>query len=293
MGMGGLAWLGGILNKPGRVIRGALGGQPRELLNVIPFSDAMRITDPTQEVRGQDLIGASPDTPFFSPEGLAGFGVDVLLDPLTYTGFGAVGSATRLGKTANKLGVMPKTGAGRAAGVAAGSMEADTLARAVANVPTGPVPASAVAQVANKPLGGHIGFGLPFGMSDTLPFNLEPLGQALSTIGGATVGKIPGVQGALQAGRTVGAPIGRALKGLVQPQMMGQFSEVGQEVAPRLFGAAQQGEEAAKGVIANIAREAGVDMLKSGQELRNLVEQPGLVASTPQLQRAADMIRTE
>ncbi len=114
VGLGGLSFLGGILNKPGRVVRGLLGGQPREALNLIPFSDALGITDPTQEVRGQDLLGSPKDTPFFSPEGLAGFGVDVLSDPLTYLSFGGH-ALSKAGLAAKKAGALPATVAERVA----------------------------------------------------------------------------------------------------------------------------------------------------------------------------------
>ncbi len=100
----GLSFVAGALNKPGRAIRGLLGGTPREALNLIPFSDALGITDPTQEVRGSHLlynmgITDNKDPSLFSPEGAAGLGVDIATDPLTWIPGGALlrgaGAATR------------------------------------------------------------------------------------------------------------------------------------------------------------------------------------------------------
>jgi hypothetical protein len=45
--MGGLQYIGETLDKPGRAVRGLLGGQgPAALANLIPFSDTLGITDP-------------------------------------------------------------------------------------------------------------------------------------------------------------------------------------------------------------------------------------------------------
>ncbi len=42
-----LEYAGGIEEKfGGRAIRGLLGGKPRELLSVVPFSDTLGITEP-------------------------------------------------------------------------------------------------------------------------------------------------------------------------------------------------------------------------------------------------------
>jgi hypothetical protein len=53
--LSGMAWLGETLGKPGRMVRGLLGGNPRELLNAVPFSDSLGITDPTKQTSGEDL----------------------------------------------------------------------------------------------------------------------------------------------------------------------------------------------------------------------------------------------
>jgi len=49
-----LAYLGESLDKPGAAIRGLLAGKPAELLNLIPFSDALGITS------SEGLLGGTP-----------------------------------------------------------------------------------------------------------------------------------------------------------------------------------------------------------------------------------------
>src|SRR5262245_21103149 len=55
-GIGGLQYIGETLDKPGRDVRGLLAGRPGELANLIPFSDTMGLTDPTQATSGRDLL---------------------------------------------------------------------------------------------------------------------------------------------------------------------------------------------------------------------------------------------
>src|SRR5262245_20329115 len=56
--LGALGYVGSSLGKAfgGRAIRGILGGRPEEALSAIPFSDSLGITDPSEEVRGEDLL---------------------------------------------------------------------------------------------------------------------------------------------------------------------------------------------------------------------------------------------
>lgn len=100
-----LQWLGETLDKPGRAVRGLLGGKTSELMNLIPFSDTFGLTDPSQQVTGRDLLEDSGLLEK-NQEGLdfgdvAGFGAEVLLDPLTYVGIGAF---THAGKAALRAG---------------------------------------------------------------------------------------------------------------------------------------------------------------------------------------------
>lgn len=121
-GMSGLQYVGETLDKPGQALRGLLAGKPAELLNLIPFSDAlgitssegvlgkygMNLTDDEDAVSGRDLLekmGALQE----NQDGLdwgdvAGFGVDILTDPTTWipgVGF------TKLGKAFKKAGLLP------------------------------------------------------------------------------------------------------------------------------------------------------------------------------------------
>lgn len=114
--LGGLAWLGETLDKPGRAVRGMLSGLMGGdwgggLLNLIPFSDTRGITDASKSVSGRDLLETAgilgANTPGFDMGDVAGFGAEVLLDPLSYATLG--GSAlTKSGKVAKALGVMPE-----------------------------------------------------------------------------------------------------------------------------------------------------------------------------------------
>ncbi len=213
----GLGWIGGSLGKAfgGRAIRGLMGGRPEELLSIIPWSDTLGITDPSKEVTGAELLG-NKNADFLSPEGIGGLVLEAALDPATYlTGPGA--ALTSLGRTAAKAGIKVPTSIA-VKGLAAGTREADDLARVVkaatpqatqaakeaaeaaakAKVPlgswTGPVSPMDLAEVAGKPLGGHVGVGLPF-MDPLATFDLSrPLEMA-----GNVASKIPGAQTAWNA----------------------------------------------------------------------------------------------
>ena len=103
--MGALQWVGETLDKPGRAVRGLLGGKPEELLNLVPLSDSFGLTDPKDSVSGRDLLEQS-GVLGYNEEGfdfgdVAGFAADVALDPLTYVGLGGL---TQAGKAATKSG---------------------------------------------------------------------------------------------------------------------------------------------------------------------------------------------
>lgn len=110
---GGLQYLGDSLSKAfgGRAVRSLLGAartgdasRLRDVLSVIPFSDALGITDPTQETTGKELLGYDKNddswTSFFG-----GLGTDILTDPGTFINpFGK----TLQGIAAAKAGLLPK-----------------------------------------------------------------------------------------------------------------------------------------------------------------------------------------
>lgn len=133
-GRSGLSWIAGSLDKAlgGRAIRGALGGQPRELLSIIPFSDTMGLTDEQERVSGEDLARKYGLLRGYGVQGrfemrdLVGPAIEAALDPGTYLTFGA-GALTKAGGTAKKLGIVPKSAAGRIAGFAS----ADDIAKAM------------------------------------------------------------------------------------------------------------------------------------------------------------------
>jgi hypothetical protein len=118
--LGGLGYVGGTLGKlfGGRAIRGALGGNARELLSVIPGSDTFGITDQTQEVHGEDLLKqwglleGEGQKGSFELRDLAGPALEAALDPGTYLTLGA-GALTEAGKAAKAGGTLEKTLAGR------------------------------------------------------------------------------------------------------------------------------------------------------------------------------------
>lgn len=117
-----LAWLAQTIDKPGRAIRGLLAGQPSELLNLVPFSDTLGITDPNQSVTGRDLLrkmgmADQEDTwgNFFG-----GLGTEILLDPLNALSLGTKSALTATGRELAKAGTLGKTAAERLATKEAG-----------------------------------------------------------------------------------------------------------------------------------------------------------------------------
>jgi hypothetical protein len=126
-----LAWLGDTLDKPGRAVRGLLGGRPEELANLIPFSDTLGITnsegllggtplqvsDRENALSGRDLlreyglVGNEDNWGNFA----AGLGTEIALDPLNLLSLGTGTAVTQAGKIAAKAGLLPA----RAVGIAA------------------------------------------------------------------------------------------------------------------------------------------------------------------------------
>jgi len=113
-GQGALGYLGSSLDKlGGRELRGLLGGNPKELLSAIPFSDTLGITDPRDIVSGRELYDRLGDRFGWNTRGdqgwgssLAGMGMEAALDPLTL--LGGLGLARKglgfLGSSAREAG---------------------------------------------------------------------------------------------------------------------------------------------------------------------------------------------
>lgn len=117
----GVQWVAGSLGKLGRTVRNAIGlatgvddASARELLAFLPFSDTLGITDPKDEVFGRDLLDSWGVTARNKPGiaglrdfmgDLAGFGVDVFTDPLSYIN-GPMSALTSGGKAAKAAGIL-------------------------------------------------------------------------------------------------------------------------------------------------------------------------------------------
>ncbi len=189
--MNALEYAGKSLDKAfgGRAVRGVLGGNPREALSIIPFSDTkipftnLSLTDEKDRVSGRDLLEnagilerKAPDAGF-QWDDLAGIAAEIALDPGTYLSFGA-GAGTKAFKAAEALNILPK---GRGAlmrgftnlddAARAGGMTAAQLTDAMAK--TG----YQATDILNKPLGSLASVGLPFGLSKRIPLGTGP--QAL------------------------------------------------------------------------------------------------------------------
>lgn len=98
-----------LVDKPARALRGLLGGQPRETLAIVPFSDTIGLTDPRQRLSGHDLTTrAGLTTHGGLADAIVGQGAEALLDPTgpLLAGIGAAAGGLGLAKLARtgKLG---------------------------------------------------------------------------------------------------------------------------------------------------------------------------------------------
>jgi hypothetical protein len=113
-----LGWIGSSLDKPGAAVRGLLSGDASQIANLIPFSDTLGITDPEQRVSGRNLLqkmGLFGDDAGIGGD-VAGFGAELLTDPLNFLGAGLARMMGKAGKTARA------TNATREVALAAGGM---------------------------------------------------------------------------------------------------------------------------------------------------------------------------
>ncbi len=198
---GGIGYVGASLAKPGRVIRCALAGRPRELLNVVPFSDALGWTDPAEETTGRDLLrqwGAVGDENNWG-NFLGGLAVDMATDPLMYATFGS-GAATQAGKVAQKIGALPAGQSARMGGSLRQILAASPELQAAAETAAGGT--RQLAGMIDRPLAGLFGWHVPFSGAFT------PGG-----IGGAFLEGQRGLDvlaGAGKVARAVGGPLAAA-----------------------------------------------------------------------------------
>lgn len=308
-----LSYLGRSLGKAfgGRAIRGGLGGNARELLSIIPFSDALGITKPEQEVFGSELLG-DKDAPFFSGTGLGGFALDVLTDPGSYLTFG--GSAlSRAGQVAKKAGILPKTTAARAGQTLEQAMaEAGktATARGLADDFASKVATAAEAnkvplnEILKETMGGTVGFGLPFmkpmavaGSKPLLMGADSYLAQGAGKLG-SLAEKLPGGSTAMNLLRRGGEalePLGRAGRKLFQPEMMGVGTKLGQQFATDLYSGIEAGHEAANIRIAGMAQDAaklGLLGPEGGEILRHGLEETATLPVSQAVRELTERIRS-
>jgi hypothetical protein len=178
-GASGLGYVASALDKPGRAVRGLLGGKPGEALAAIPFSDSLGLTNPDDAVSGRKLL----DDANVTSRGDKGWGAwglglaaEMALDPLTYLTFGAKAAVTPTGRAlANEgltrgmsrrqllAGFNDTESAMRAAGTPAHVIEHAFDAKLpVASSKMEAAAAKANAPIKDAPLSGLVGVGLPF-----------------------------------------------------------------------------------------------------------------------------------
>ena len=106
-----IGWVGGALDKPGRTVRQVLASvlNPKhktdwsEMLAWFPMSDTFGWTNPRDQATGKDILAW--DDPRSIWDDIAGFGVEVLTDPLNLVTFGG-NAMSRGGKALGKMGVL-------------------------------------------------------------------------------------------------------------------------------------------------------------------------------------------
>lgn len=165
--MSGLSMIGHALDKysGARALRGVLGDKPEEALSIIPFSDMMGLTKPENAVSGADLnkryFNASDDGIMST---LGGIATEIALDPTTYLTLG--GSAlTKTGAALAKHGYSPTKNVIQAA---KGLGSLDELrwindGKVLSSLrSTGLKDADIATEFLNQPLGGPLGFKIPF-----------------------------------------------------------------------------------------------------------------------------------
>lgn len=118
-GTGGLHYLASTLGKPDRAFRGLLSGDAREALSILPFSDSLGITDPSQEHTTDEIMQrlglvSKNDPSKWEARDFTVPLMDVLTSPTTYIGLAPL---TQAGKAARAAGTLTK---GLGASIAAG-----------------------------------------------------------------------------------------------------------------------------------------------------------------------------
>lgn len=221
-GLSALGYVGSSLDKPGAAVRGLLAGQPGQLANLIPFSDAMGITNEADRVSGRDLLEQygmlQANTPGLDWGDAAGFAAEVALDPLTYLSLG--GSAlTKAGRAADMAGTL--------AGAARGPMGELIQGARGAGIEAGER--------------GLVGIGLPFMQSRAIA-GTGPLAQ-----------KAAGYLDTAGDWLRYGNPVGLGMGALFDAPSMGQTTRAGQVAAKNIWELERAGETEALRQIGDIA----------------------------------------
>ncbi|MHC4702399.1 MAG: hypothetical protein ACYTFQ_17670 [Planctomycetota bacterium] len=210
--LSGLGTIAHTLGKPGAAVRGTISGLTGGewgggLLNLIPFSNTMGITDPEDWVYSRDIMrrmGLMGKKDTWGNFG-AGLAADIVTDPLSWTSFGAGGAASKAGQLLHKAGlaeflpdVLQATAKGsKALGPRVGGMTT-TLKEALENLP-GPVRKAApgkiktageamgvnAADLMDTPLRGLMGIHAPLMPSKQIATVGSQAGPVAKAIGGA------------------------------------------------------------------------------------------------------------
>lgn len=295
--LGGLGYVGSVLEKTfgGRAVRGILGGKPRELLSVLPFSDTLGITDENDRVSGQELLGFDKDDHDWGAL-LPGMAAEIALDPGTYLTFGA-GALTGAGKVAAKAGVLPKTVRGRMTQTLADALaHATPEVRLAAQNAAGGAPE--LASLGGGAMGGLFGFGLPFGGPRAVVGAGMHGAHALDAAGAALKAADSTLRNVPLLGGMYSFPVDTAAKAwdvgsrytraFLDPTVMGATTRAGQEVGEQAHALVRPVMAEGKTAVAGWAdrlHAAGVD--PQGDVLRRMMEGvplPGGAAAHPELQ---------
>lgn len=176
----GLGWLGEVLQKPDRILYALPSGNPRELLNLVPFSDAIGLTDPGNMASASTALeyaGLLPEnTPGFDWWDPIRLGADIVGSPSTYFSFG--GSAlTKAGEVAQAAGLLDDVSrVGRMTGSLGKLATADNLSDIAAAAAGKGVE---LADVLDGPLAGMGRVSIPFTNVGTT-FGFGPMSQSIA-----------------------------------------------------------------------------------------------------------------
>lgn len=177
-----LGYIGGALDKPRRALWGAIGGKPREIGNLIPFSDALGITNEHDAIGGRQALEhlgvLGPNQEGLDTGDVVGFLAEMAGDPLTYVGgLGALGKLGKVAKKAGMAGDVLSIAAKKLGKTKVGKLEAGmnvTHADLISHAATDPKKLKALQDAAggaqqladlaklNEPISGLTTVGMPF-----------------------------------------------------------------------------------------------------------------------------------